>query len=220
MTDYKRVPCEPSEEMIARGRHWIERCACGIDPVEGIAERVWDEMLAVAPAPSGEAIHYPDCWDTAAYPTLESALSEVYACFRCAECHPPATDGREALTDDCKQCDELRAQIEAAKERERISAEQISYYSDALAQADRTIGDLRAKFAAQPAQDAEDAARLALLLDTAKAEGHGGDFEPGHEPKDCGSPLCWAVWLLEGKVTQEQYDEWHAARSKEQDDHE
>lgn len=31
-----------------------------------------------------KAIHYPECWDTAAYPTWECALSETYAGFRCA----------------------------------------------------------------------------------------------------------------------------------------
>ena len=30
-----------------------------------------------------DAIHWPECWDTAAYPTLTSALSEVAASFRC-----------------------------------------------------------------------------------------------------------------------------------------
>lgn len=32
-------------------------------------------------------IHYPECWDTVNYPTLESALSEVYAHFQCQD-HP------------------------------------------------------------------------------------------------------------------------------------
>lgn len=33
--------------------------------------------------PAAEAIHYPMCWDTTAYPTVESALAEVAASFRC-----------------------------------------------------------------------------------------------------------------------------------------
>lgn len=38
------------------------------------------------PSPSsvGDAIHYPECWDVAAYPTLENALSELYAFFKCS----------------------------------------------------------------------------------------------------------------------------------------
>lgn len=44
------------------------------------------------PAPAiAAAIHYPECWDVMAYPTLESALGEVYAYFKCTdERHPPA----------------------------------------------------------------------------------------------------------------------------------
>lgn len=36
------------------------------------------------------AIHYPECWDTAAYPTVESALAEVFAHYRCTEHDAPA----------------------------------------------------------------------------------------------------------------------------------
>jgi hypothetical protein len=32
------------------------------------------------------AIHYPECWDTAAYPTFSDALSAVYAYFKCVTC--------------------------------------------------------------------------------------------------------------------------------------
>lgn len=36
------------------------------------------------------AIHYPDCWDTVAYPTLESAIWEIIAWqdIKCTTCHP------------------------------------------------------------------------------------------------------------------------------------
>jgi hypothetical protein len=33
----------------------------------------------------GEAIHYPDCWDTVAYPTLFDALSEINNCNYCSK---------------------------------------------------------------------------------------------------------------------------------------
>lgn len=45
-------------------------------------------MTASTAEPVAKAIHYPDCWDTAAYPTLESALKEMYAFFKCSECAP------------------------------------------------------------------------------------------------------------------------------------
>lgn len=32
------------------------------------------------------AIHYPDCWDTTAYPTLADALTTIYASYHCTEC--------------------------------------------------------------------------------------------------------------------------------------
>lgn len=38
-----------------------------------------------------KAIHYPDCWDTAAYPTIEDALQEMQAGFKCSndDCAAP-----------------------------------------------------------------------------------------------------------------------------------
>jgi hypothetical protein len=44
------------------------------------------------------ALHYPACWDTAAYPTLESAAWEAIACAKlgCSTCGP----AQKALTDD------------------------------------------------------------------------------------------------------------------------
>lgn len=37
----------------------------------------------------GQTIHYPECWDTAAYPTIYDALHEMAACFGCSECNYP-----------------------------------------------------------------------------------------------------------------------------------
>lgn len=31
-------------------------------------------------------IHYPDCWDTVAYPSLRDALKEIAGCAGCSEC--------------------------------------------------------------------------------------------------------------------------------------
>jgi hypothetical protein len=36
-------------------------------------------------------LHYPDCWDTAAYPTLKDAIHEVLACSECSVCKPAAS---------------------------------------------------------------------------------------------------------------------------------
>jgi Lar family restriction alleviation protein len=38
-------------------------------------------------------LHYPECWDTAAYPTLESAIHETLAWSGCSVCKPPAPTG-------------------------------------------------------------------------------------------------------------------------------
>ena len=36
-----------------------------------------------------EALHYPACWDTVAYPSLADTMTEVYANFKCGECVAP-----------------------------------------------------------------------------------------------------------------------------------
>lgn len=43
-----------------------------------------------------EKIHYPKCWDTAAYSNVWAAIWEVISCVRCSECDP---GGRIADTD-------------------------------------------------------------------------------------------------------------------------
>lgn len=45
-----------------------------------------------------KAIHYPQCWDVAAYPTLAYAISELATCFQCCECvKSPAVAVNEQL---------------------------------------------------------------------------------------------------------------------------
>lgn len=34
-----------------------------------------------------DALHYPDHWDTAAYPTLEHAIWEILTLYLCSECN-------------------------------------------------------------------------------------------------------------------------------------
>lgn len=52
----------------------------------------------------GLAIHYPDCWDTAAYPTLDSALAEIAAwgkAFRCT--NDDCVDAKAIRAESCQQ---------------------------------------------------------------------------------------------------------------------
>jgi hypothetical protein len=74
------------------------RHAC--EGVEGHAVPQWRAILAHVSALANskteaavlaKEIHYPACWDTAAYPTLADALNAVYADFLCQdESHSPA----------------------------------------------------------------------------------------------------------------------------------
>jgi hypothetical protein len=41
-------------------------------------------------------IHYPDCWDTAAYPELRDAIHEALAWSGCSVCKPSAPTGEGA----------------------------------------------------------------------------------------------------------------------------
>ena len=54
-------------------------------PAAQQAEPVGEKRIA-------NAIHYPACWDVAAYPELDDALAELFQAFRCQECAPPADD--------------------------------------------------------------------------------------------------------------------------------
>lgn len=88
------LSAEQSEAMVPwkndlRGERYFDRYE--------FAKIVWHAALAaVRPAPTDIAamIHYPACWDTAAYPTVEDALREV-AAFKCSECVRPAQADQE-----------------------------------------------------------------------------------------------------------------------------
>lgn len=69
-----------------------------------ITNRKWEVAqiaIAAITAPAdpsvAQAIHYPQCWDTAAYPTVKSALAEVHASFHCSECNPQPHDSAAEL---------------------------------------------------------------------------------------------------------------------------
>lgn len=103
---WQLVPKEPTPEMLAGGwGYWLNVTAPGKQ--RDTAAKEYTAILAAAPAPDhfrdaakmvaepaddriASAIHYPECWDTAAYPTVESALSEVFAHYRCTEHDAPA----------------------------------------------------------------------------------------------------------------------------------
>jgi hypothetical protein len=65
-------------------------CALEVAPPAQVATRQPELKLA-------QAIHYPECWGTVAYPTAESALREVYAAFRCQQCEQP--EPRDEVTE-------------------------------------------------------------------------------------------------------------------------
>lgn len=82
------------EKAIAEGKCWKapEGWHCTRAPFhEGPCAAVQD-AAPQAPAPTAsqiaKVIHWPECWDTAAYPTALHAFIEVYEHFRCSECAP------------------------------------------------------------------------------------------------------------------------------------
>jgi hypothetical protein len=108
---------------------------------------------------TAQAIHYPECWDVAAYPTLESALSEI-AEFKCSECQPDTealnariaeleaqlalSRGRYGKVADCEGCAELEAQLTAQAGQDhpdawRIDLHDSRWFTDDL---DSAIDDL------------------------------------------------------------------------------
>jgi hypothetical protein len=83
-----------------------------------LAENMWRAMLTKAPTPPAaqpaqpaqeqesvawaKFLHYPECWDTAAYPTLHDAIHEALAWAGCSVCARPAAQ-RKPLTDEQKK---------------------------------------------------------------------------------------------------------------------
>ena len=64
---------------------------------------VLEEALAQPPQRTepvawAKFLHYPECWDTAAYPTLHDAIHEALAWAGCSVCTQPAAQ-RKPLTD-------------------------------------------------------------------------------------------------------------------------
>ena len=78
-----------AERALADSMHEVQRLGQEIEqePVE------WAKFL-----------HYPECWDTAAYPILHDAIHEALAWSGCSVCTPPAAQPPQrtwvGLTDD------------------------------------------------------------------------------------------------------------------------
>lgn len=62
----------------------------------GIAAAI-NAMPAKYPDEWARAIHYPECWDTAAYPTLHDAIHEVVTCCGCVEHIPLAQEAQPVV---------------------------------------------------------------------------------------------------------------------------
>lgn len=92
---YKLVPLEPTQAMTQAGQDAGKNCAWSY-------AACYRAMLAAAPhitqppatsVPQqslADALHYPGCWDTTAYPSLSDALSAAHGYFKCSECAPAA----------------------------------------------------------------------------------------------------------------------------------
>lgn len=72
----------------------------GLDP-ENLPSGSYSEIVIgaiktrhpVIEAALAKTIHYPDCWDTAAYPNLADALAEIWANeYHCTECRRASSD--------------------------------------------------------------------------------------------------------------------------------
>ena len=50
------------------------------------------------PADWAQMIHYPECWDTAAYPELRYAIHEALAWSGCSVCKPATAPERKPMT--------------------------------------------------------------------------------------------------------------------------
>lgn len=71
-------------------------------------EELRDALAAPATAPEfptnwAQMIHYPECWDTAAYPELRNAIHEVLAWSGCSVCKP-ATAPEQPAWHDAPTC--------------------------------------------------------------------------------------------------------------------
>jgi hypothetical protein len=97
----QRVPvCGQPVEYVQRSAvlNWIDegerRASTGVVAADAVAPSDTDCRERIA-----QALHYPACWDTAAYPTLESAVWEAIAAAKlgCSACEAAQPDERAAF---------------------------------------------------------------------------------------------------------------------------
>lgn len=93
---YTSTPIPEKQEPVAEVTHggcatiWFRECGEGTKlythPAPAVENRDYEKVITEI----GKGIHYPECWDTAAYPTLGSALDVVFATFQCTneDTHP------------------------------------------------------------------------------------------------------------------------------------
>ena len=72
--------------------------------VKGAIESLNAALVAPAAAPEfpadwAQMIHYPECWDTAAYPELRDAIHEALAWSGCSVCKPATAPDEQVRRD-------------------------------------------------------------------------------------------------------------------------
>jgi len=98
--DEKKLRDEIAMACLLEDRKSYDECEKeGIDPIgAGLVAYIDNAILPTirpylrtprALESIARAIHYPRCWDTAAYPTIDDALLELAGCVGCSECKYP-----------------------------------------------------------------------------------------------------------------------------------
>lgn len=108
-TEVERILAMPDDEIIAEvGGEG------NANVIASQVRRVFDK--AQMQVKIAEAIHYPRCWDTAAYPTLFDALYEMAGCCGCSECKyagkNPDADQKPTVREISKDFDLTAARLD------------------------------------------------------------------------------------------------------------
>ena len=94
------------------------------------------------PADWAQMIHYPECWDTAAYPELRYAIHEALAWSGCGVCKPStAPDELERLKTESEERLQNCAALVAEVERLRKDAERYQWLAEYLVSDDESYDD-------------------------------------------------------------------------------
>lgn len=150
------------------------------------------------------ALHYPDCWDTAAYPTLDTAILESMSNFICSTCldNLVGSTGAPSVADTAGANQEIKVAYQEGhfqghhdgmKDAEEIFAK-LSEIADEeiMARNPKSIIAVgRALLAAGASEDARDAARYRWLRNE-------------HFPTADNPPLAQVVW----KTGDRHWNQW------------